>query len=234
MTTPRSSDYFTLFTDGGSRGNPGPAAAGAVITDPDGRTVFAGGYYLGRATNNVAEYQALILGLRKTVELGVQYLTVRSDSELMVRQLSGRYKVKNAGLKPLYAEAIDLIGRFDDVQIEHVYRQNNVEADRMVNEALDARADVGGATAGEAPIGADWPPERFTATCTADGFDDCPAVISAGGVWVFDGATPGGLCVHAAAGILAAVNAAKPGASAIKVQCAKAGCKASFDVQLEK
>ncbi len=223
-------DTFTLFTDGGSRGNPGPAAAGFVLTDGRGRTVHAAGQFLGRATNNVAEYRALLAGLGEALRRGVKRLAIRSDSELMVRQLHGAYRVRNEALKPLYEEALEKLDRLESYEVAHVGRQQNARADGLVNEALDRRANVGDDADGSA---GPWPPERFVALCTADGFEACPAVVSAGGRWTFDGATPAGLCVHAAAGILAAVHDAPPGAARLKARCLKPGCPAAFDIRID-
>jgi probable phosphoglycerate mutase len=129
-----------LFTDGGARGNPGPAAYGYVIEDEDGNTLAAHGEAIGVATNNVAEYSALIAGLEKAAELGVTELEVVSDSELMVRQMVGRYKVKNAALLELWEDATRLARRVDRVTYRNVRREHNQLADRLVNEALDAAA----------------------------------------------------------------------------------------------
>jgi probable phosphoglycerate mutase len=129
-----------LFTDGGARGNPGPAAYGYVIEDEDGNTLAAHGEAIGVATNNVAEYSALIAGLEKAAELGVTELEVVSDSELMVRQMVGRYKVKNAALLELWEHATRLARRVDRVTYRNVRREHNQLADRLVNEALDAAA----------------------------------------------------------------------------------------------
>jgi len=231
MADQHSTDTFVLFTDGGSRGNPGPAAAGVVLTDADGRTIYAAGHFLGKATNNVAEYRGLLLGIAEAVDRGVRRLKVRSDSELMVRQINGQYKVKSPFLKELYAEALERIEQLEQFGIVHISRQSNLQADQLVNDALDRRMNVGdAATEGALP----WPPDRFTAECTADGCEACPAVVSAGGQWRFDGATPAGLCVHAAAGILAAVTAARPGSKTVGARCVKPGCKAAFDVRIDQ
>ena len=130
-----------LNCDGGSRGNPGPAAIGAVVVDPstDPPTVLAEvSECIGVATNNVAEYRALIEGLKRARELRPAGLEIRADSELLVRQLQGRYRVRNAGLQPLYAEARRLLADFDRVRIVHVRREQNGAADALVNQALDA------------------------------------------------------------------------------------------------
>ena len=127
-----------LFTDGGARGNPGPAAYGYVIEDEHGAVLEARGKAIGIATNNAAEYSALLAGLRKAAELGVTELEVVSDSELMVKQMIGRYKVKNAGLRVLWEEALDLAREVGRVRYTAVRREHNELADRLVNEALDA------------------------------------------------------------------------------------------------
>ena len=134
----------TVFIDGGSRGNPGPAAAGVVITAADGAVLHEAGIYLGRATNNVAEYRGLLAGLQAAAAGGATDVEVVSDSELLVRQMTGEYRVKNPGLAPLAAEARRLAGRFTACTFRHVRRELNLRADHLVNQALDARADVGG------------------------------------------------------------------------------------------
>jgi ribonuclease HI len=131
----------TLFTDGGARGNPGPAAYGYVIEDENGNTLAAHGEAIGIATNNVAEYSALLAGLEKAAELGVTELEVVSDSELMVRQMQGRYKVKNEALRELWEDALRLARRVGRVTYRSVRREHNELADRLVNEALDAAAE---------------------------------------------------------------------------------------------
>lgn len=132
----------TLRSDGGARGNPGPAGAGFVI-EVDGRTVCRGGRYLGEVTNNVAEYEALIWGLENVLALGHTRVHVFADSELLVKQLNGVYKVKNAGLKPLFVRALALLRQFDSTHVAHVRREDNHAADAMANEAMDARGTVG-------------------------------------------------------------------------------------------
>ena len=127
-----------LYTDGGARGNPGPAGIGAVLLTAAGDVVEELGDFIGKATNNVAEYQALLAGLELALDRGVQRLDVFLDSELVVRQVNGQYKVKDAGLKPLHAQACLLLSRFPEVDVKHVRREQNAEADRLVNEAIDA------------------------------------------------------------------------------------------------
>ena len=128
-----------LYSDGASRGNPGPAGAGAVLMKPDGTIVARIGKYLGRQTNNHAEYMALIIGLRAALELGVTEIEMVADSELMVKQIKKVYRVKNEQLRPLYEEACALIARFQRASIRHVLREYNREADEMSNRAIDER-----------------------------------------------------------------------------------------------
>ena len=131
---------LTAFIDGGARGNPGPAGYGVHVVDPAG-TVIAELYGgLGVATNNVAEYQGLVNGLRFALEQGARRVHVYSDSELVVRQIEGRYKVKHEGLLPLYREACALLGRFTRWTVTHVPREQNKEADKLANRALDEKA----------------------------------------------------------------------------------------------
>jgi ribonuclease HI len=130
-----------LSTDGGARGNPGPAAYGFVLETEDGTVLDARGEAIGVATNNVAEYRALVAGLRRAVEVGVTELEVVSDSELLVKQMRGEYRVKNEALRELSLEAARLGRQIGDVGYTAVRREHNELADRLVNEALDAAAD---------------------------------------------------------------------------------------------
>jgi ribonuclease H / adenosylcobalamin/alpha-ribazole phosphatase len=129
-----------LFTDGGARGNPGPAAAAFVLEAEDGTVLDARGEAIGVATNNVAEYRALVAGLEKAAELGVDDLEVVSDSELLVKQMRGEYKVKNAALIDLSLEASRLARQVGSVRYTAVRREHNELADRLVNDALDQGA----------------------------------------------------------------------------------------------
>lgn len=128
-----------LYTDGAARGNPGPAGAGAVIVSADGHIVAKIGKFLGESTNNVAEYMGLILGLRRAKAMGIRELDVYSDSELLVRQLSGDYAVKAEHLRPLHDEAKSLLGAFSTIQVRHISREENAQADAMSNRAIDER-----------------------------------------------------------------------------------------------
>jgi ribonuclease H / adenosylcobalamin/alpha-ribazole phosphatase len=129
-----------LSTDGGARGNPGPAAYGYVLEAGDGTVLAAHGETIGVATNNVAEYRALVAGLERARELGVTELDVVSDSELLVKQMRGEYRVKNAALRTLSLEAAALARAIGNVRYTAVRREHNDLADRLVNEALDAAA----------------------------------------------------------------------------------------------
>ena len=124
--------------DGGARGNPGPAAAAAVISDEDGTVLAEPTEALGIATNNVAEYRALLLGLARAAELGASEVEVVGDSELVAKQVQGLYKVRNASMKPLHAQALAAFGRFESWSIRTVPRAQNADADALVNQTLDA------------------------------------------------------------------------------------------------
>jgi probable phosphoglycerate mutase len=131
-----------VWTDGGARGNPGPAGIGAWLTRPDGTVVAEIAEGIGWATNNVAEYRAVIAGLQRARDLGARRVRVRADSLLLVRQLQGVWKVKNAGLQPLWNEAARLARGFDRVVFEHVPRGRNRAADALANRAMDAQGKV--------------------------------------------------------------------------------------------
>jgi ribonuclease HI len=131
-----------LRTDGGSRGNPGPAGAGFVI-ERDGEIICRAGRFLGSQTNNVAEYEALVWGLENVSALGFSQVKVFADSELLVKQINGQYRVKNAGLKPLFVRALQLLRSFDSYRVSHVRREQNAEADTMANDAMDGQTTVG-------------------------------------------------------------------------------------------
>ncbi len=129
---------LTVHVDGGARGNPGPAAIAAVVSDANGEIVTDAARVIGRATNNVAEYRALLLGIATALEIGADELDLVGDSELVVKQVRGEYKVKNADLKPLHAEVKTALSSIEKWSIRHVRREHNAEADRLVNQALDS------------------------------------------------------------------------------------------------
>lgn len=130
---------WKLYCDGASRGNPGPAGAGVVLLDPDDEIRLRYGEYLGRTTNNVAEYRALILGLKMAANLGVNNIQVYADSELLVRQLNGSYRVKAPHLLPLWQQARNELQRFATYVIAHIPRELNGLADRLANQAIDQK-----------------------------------------------------------------------------------------------
>ena len=129
---------LVVHVDGGARGNPGPAAVGVVIADPAGEVVHAVGETIGVATNNVAEYRALLRGIELAREHGATELEIYGDSELVVKQVRGEYRVKDAGLKPLHAEARAALAGVGGWSFDHVRRDDNAHADDLVNQALDA------------------------------------------------------------------------------------------------
>lgn len=144
-TPERPEKIFVAYVDGASRGNPGPASYAVILRGPDGATCFEAGKYIGRATNNVAEYYALITALDYASAQGISRLLVRSDSELLVRQMQGRYRVKSADLQPLHERARKLARGFAYFSIEHVPREQNREADELANVALDRTGSSSGA-----------------------------------------------------------------------------------------
>lgn len=127
-----------IHVDGGSRGNPGPAAGAAIVSSPDGERLDQAAELLGVATNNVAEYRGLLLGLQRARELGATEVELVNDSELVARQLTGAYKVKHPDLRPLHSQAVAALGAFERWSIRSVPREQNAQADALVNAALDA------------------------------------------------------------------------------------------------
>lgn len=130
-------EKVVVHVDGGARGNPGPAAVGAVAASPDGEPLLEKGLYIGEATNNVAEYRAVLLGIELARELGATEVELINDSELVARQIGGQYKVKHAGLKPLFLETMRELRQFERWSVRNVRRESNERADELVNEALD-------------------------------------------------------------------------------------------------
>lgn len=137
MSDKKSRARLIIFSDGAARGNPGPAGAGGLIKDSTGEVLAEISEYLGETTNNVAEYKALILTLEKALQYGKDEVKIYLDSELLVRQLTGAYKVKNSGLKPLFERARQLLTAFNKAGIEHIYRSENAHADELANKAID-------------------------------------------------------------------------------------------------
>ena len=137
-----SDETFVIEFDGGSRGNPGPAAAGIVVRAADNMPIATIGIFIGRATNNVAEYRGLIGGLAKARELGVEKVIVRGDSELIIKQMRGEYRVKHPDLQLLHREASTLAAEFKSIRYEHNLRHKNELADRLANRAMDRKGNV--------------------------------------------------------------------------------------------
>lgn len=130
---------FFLYSDGGARGNPGPSGAGVVIKDRSGKKIYQISEYLGELTNNQAEYQALILGLKKASDESIKNLVCFLDSELLVKQLNKKYKVKDDQIRNLYNFVLEFVDSFDEISFKHVSREKNKEADFLVNKALDLK-----------------------------------------------------------------------------------------------
>jgi ribonuclease HI len=139
-----AAERVVVYVDGGARGNPGPAGIGVVLTDPAGEELDRANAYIGEATNNVAEYRALLLGLDRALALGARDLELVNDSELIARQLTGEYRVKKEDLRMLHAQALRALDAFERWSIRSVPRAENEIADALVNEAIDARAATAG------------------------------------------------------------------------------------------
>lgn len=127
-----------IYSDGAARGNPGPAGAGGQITSPSGEVLAEVSEYLGETTNNIAEYKALVLSLERALKFNPEEIQIRADSELLVKQLNGEYRVKNEGLKPLYDRVRHLLAGLKRVGVSHVYRSDNKQADELANRAIDS------------------------------------------------------------------------------------------------
>lgn len=249
---------WTAHIDGGSRGNPGPAAAGVVLRDEAGKMVLAAGFYVGRTTNNQAEYQGLLHALKLLETAGVKQIEVVSDSELMVRQVNGQYKVRSPDLRPLYEEAMAGLGGFQ-WRMRHTLREGNTDADGLANDAMDARGNVikidsrgllkskatpAAAVAGtvvETPAPAPMPtvvavPGRTHSVIgrivVPPAPRQCPAGLKRGQTFEFGHATPEGCCLQLCAAVIPAVLAAQPVLQTTppRIKCGKAGCGASIEL----
>lgn len=147
-------DYVQIFTDGGSRGNPGPGGAAYILKDASGNIIGGKGAFMGNTTNNVAEYTGLVGGLKAAVEMGCKKIDAFSDSELMVKQINGIYRVKSPNLKELYAKCMGLLDKFESWKITHVRREKNTDADELANKAMDAKGPVAAKVSASANAGA--------------------------------------------------------------------------------
>lgn len=241
----------TLHVDGGSRGNPGPAAAGVVITDSKRRVVIhEAGYFLGKMTNNSAEYLALIRAAELAKRLGVQEARIISDSELIVRQITGEYRVKSADLKPLHQQAQRLLLQLGAWRIEHVPREQNARADQLANMALDAGADclVVNGDAGEVdyiPTAPAKAPKQPTNNPAGDGLairivgrpdGACALGCQADVAHAFGPHTADGLCVYAAKAALTAtpIEDAKRMKMLRRIETACPKCGLTVAIELRK
>jgi ribonuclease HI len=228
---------LVLYVDGGSRGNPGLAGAGVVIVDAATQHPrHEAGYFVGRVTNNVAEYQGLIRGLTIAASLAPQQLTVRADSQLMVYQMTGRYRVKTPHLKPLHQQAVELSQQIGHVEFEHVYREDNKRADELANKAMDAKADVVLRSCGDdaaatdtAQLERDAEPHWKLEIRSSPG-PKCPAQMKKGQQFELGVVTPSGMCVHAAAAAINECLAQTAAEGAAKGQASCPRCRATIRI----
>jgi uncharacterized repeat protein (TIGR04076 family) len=220
-----------IYIDGGSRGNPGPAGAGVVIRNEQ-ETLLQAGYFLGKMTNNQAEYHALLRALTEAATHKPEAVAIYSDSELMVRQLTGQYKVKSAQLRPLYEEAEFKLLGVGDWQIRHVPREENVLADELANAAMDAKGDVvrTGQAKPLAPAKKKRRRRRLLVTIEegpAPG--GCPADMRQGDHFYVSEVMPAMFCTHLAQAVAAVATAmldAEHDMPEVPVRCRRPGCKA--------
>ncbi len=246
-----------IHVDGGARGNPGPAGAGVVIRDESGHPILEAGYFLGHMTNNQAEYTALLRSLHAAGQAGADQLSIRADSELLVRQMTGVYKVKNPGLKPLYDNARRLLQGFRHWEITHVRREANDRADELANAAMDAGRDVieidvpvtssrrrgakQGSTAAPAAASVSNKPPRPEDRSSAWPIEArclqppdrgvCPAPCARDASYRFDHTVPAGVCLHAARSLLRAVEESSRTGESRRARCQEEGCGAEFEIR---
>ena len=232
--------HVLIQVDGGSRGNPGPAAAGVTITDPAGRPIFEAGFHLEPMTNNQAEYHGLLYALREAKRLGATRLDIKADSELLVRQINGQYKVKNEGLRPLYASAVRQLQEFDDWRMVHVRREGNTRADELANLAMDAASDVietdsqidSKATPAAPPKATGSAGRTIVIRCThACDSETCPVPHAAGWSASILNATPEGLCIHSAADVFKAVSSSLETGQPQSAACPRIRCGGRFSIE---
>ncbi len=248
-----------IHVDGGARGNPGPAGAGVVIRRDTGERVFEAAYFLGHQTNNAAEYYAVIRALTRAADCGEHPVCVYSDSELLVRQITGEYAVKSANLAPLHQQVQLLLLRMPGWSVRHIKREENRRADELANLAMDRKCDVivfdcAGSPRVEAsncapapvapPAGAAVPgpgsgngPAVRVTVAEPPGGDACPADLPAAESFTVATVLPAGLCIHAAQSLLPTIMAmlnTKPNEFAaiptLTVRCSRPGCGAVFQL----
>lgn len=229
---------LVIHIDGGSRGNPGPAAAGVVVRQDGGDACLEAGYFLGRMTNNQAEYHGLLRALEAATKWRASEVHINADSELLVRQINGDYRVKNAALKDLFDEASTQLQRFKQWRVQHVRREFNRRADELANMAMDAGEDVimtsippeGSAAPGRAARRGPSVRPVTVACLTAPRSEACPAPCRDRQSYLFDATVPAGLCLHAALAVIPAVAQVAERRSGRRVACPLAGCGAEFEV----
>ena len=230
---------LVLYIDGGARGNPGPAAVGVVIQDESTRApLHEAGYWLGTATNNTAEYQGLIRALTLATDMKPNRITIYSDSELLVRQITGQYRVKSTTIKPLFENARKLLGGFSQWEIHHVRREKNKRADELANMSMDARRDVivNANPSHTAASQATTPSCDWTVVFCTDSGLDCPVKHTAGQRYPFGTATPQGLCVYAAQAALNACLRDTKRADGVTQEmiCSHCDTRIHVDVEIDK
>jgi len=234
-----------IYIDGGARGNPGPAGSGYLVISPTGEVLKSGSHFISKATNNVAEYVALIKGLEAAGELGVSELNIFTDSELLTRQLIGEYRVKNPALRVLFEQAQRILIQFSRWQIKHIPREQNRQADALVNTAIDK------GLAGKSTSGSETHTPGPQAIRETNGHGDrgsvkvivevttepkagmCPAGLRKGQCFVFSDLTPAGMCINAMQGLLPGVCAIRHGGQVKRVvRCPDGKCGAVFTVTI--
>jgi uncharacterized repeat protein (TIGR04076 family) len=252
---------WTAHIDGGSRGNPGPAGAGVSVTDENRHKVIEAGFFLGRRTNNQAEYAALLKALDLLSAARAGTIHILTDSELMAHQINGIYRVKSADLKPLFDQARAMLARFEHWAVQHIPREHNGEADRLANQAMDARRTVvstdrlnliatepaparpPAAREHDRPSGsppAVSPPRRGVEVRVARSPRKgvCRAAMREGQAFVFTGVTPAGLCLDACSAVMEAVLAIRDAVadgvacdSTMTCRCTQPDCGAVFEIR---
>lgn len=246
---------LVIHVDGGSRGNPGPAGAGVVITFEDGRKAHEAGYFLGKLTNNAAEYTALILALQRAARLGSHALHIRSDSELLVRQITGQYRVKSPALEPLFHQVQLLLLKVPRWKVEHVRRESNSRADELANLAMDRGRDVvvfdvddpGASAAAESAAASTPAPipggelkggqRQIEVHCNRQPASGCCAAGEVPQRFAIGATAPPGVCVYALHALLPTVLAIQhtdaqdfAAVPSMTVRCTRGECGATFQV----
>ncbi len=221
-----------LYIDGGSRGNPGPAACAYILRTPDGKIIKSEGIYLGESTNNIAEYSGLLRGLESARDLNVRELNIFSDSELLVKQLIGEYRIRNIELQRLLEQIQRLLLLFDRWQIRHISREKNKEADRLVNVTLNREQTKPPKTSLETEETRNKVTEEvrvLVEVVKPPNQAVCQANLQKGMCFVFTKLTPPGFCTYALQSILPEIfKLQQSNTDQVKVKCWKPGCNAEF------